>query len=225
MQAMRLIRTASPDIWPFIARVSRGRWGVVLVVGLLAMMVLPGCSETQPPADMLVVAQKAEPHSLDRLATSALDDFRIQVNIYEGLLAYRPGTLEPVPALAHSWKISNGGRDYTFRLKSGVRFHVTDPDTLLYGALRCGTAAGQAGLNGGYYCNAEVDGLMEQARLTSSKLRRTSLYRELARTVHSDAPWIEVASRSGNLVALDRVRGLKLEPSSLLDLSVVWKQR
>ena len=553
---MRLIRTTSPNTgesagmtglpvsvcpWSFHARAG---CGFMLGACLLAMMALSGCSEIQPPAEVLVVAQQAEPRSLDPQATSALNDFRILVNLYEGLVAYRPGTLEPAPALAHSWKVSNGGRDYTFRLKSGVRFHdgtplnaeavvfnfrrmlnpshpyhepgpfplksmydrvetveaagvlavrvrlkepfapflsnlaypsallvsptaverwgkdygqhpvgtgpyrfvdweparrvllerndryhgtpprlmrlvfrpladpmarvaeliaggvdvalevtpdalaafrgrpgfqvlertgphlwylmlntgeppfddrrmrlaanlavykdalvrdvlqgtasvaagpvpnaigwaynrrlqpfaydphqartlieeagydggrplrllvpasgpgmlapvamvtaiqrdlavvgieveietlewnaylasinkglagrghlaamawmANDPDTPLYQSLRCGMVAEQGGLNAGYYCNAEVDDLIEQARFTNNKLRRAALYRELARKVHSDAPWLEVASWRGNLVARNRVQGLTLEPSFLLDLSEVWKQR
>ncbi len=522
---------------------SGGREGVPWFF-LLAVVVLPGCAETQPPADVLVVAQAAEPRSLDPHVTSTRTDLRILANLYEGLVGYRPGTLDPVPALAHSWKISNGGRDYTFRLKSAVRFHdgtplnaeavvfnfqrllnpadpyhgtgrfplnslyeqvetveavgvlavrfrlkepfapflanlaspsgllvsptavqrwgkdygrhpvgtgpyrfvewspaqrvllerndsyhgawppltrlvfrpltsqmtrvaelmaggvdvaldltadaltafrdragfqvleqtgahlwylilntreppfddrrmrlavnlavykdglirdvlqgtadvitgpvpkvlgwaynrrlrpydydpgqarmlveeagydgarplrllvpaggpemmepvamataikrdlavvgieveievlewnaylallnqglagkghlaamasmINDPDTLSYQALRCSVSAKPNELNAGDYCNTEVDILMEQARWTTNKLRRAALYRKLAETVHSDAPWLEVASRREGLVVRDRVRGLTLEPSFLLDLSKTWKQR
>jgi len=102
---------------------------------------------------------------------------------------------------------------------------TNDPDTVPDQALRCGAVAEQGGLNAGYYCNADVDQLLDQARLTTNKRRRAALYRDLAEKVHSDAPWLELASVRRNLVARDRVRGLALEPSFLLDLSEVWKQR
>jgi peptide/nickel transport system substrate-binding protein len=87
------------------------------------VMLATGCSRSLPPADTLVVGQVAEPRSLDPHVTTALNDFRILVNLYEGLVRYRPGTLEPMPALAESWHISDDGLVYSFRLREQVRFH------------------------------------------------------------------------------------------------------
>jgi peptide/nickel transport system substrate-binding protein len=42
--------------------------------------------------------------------------------VCEGLLNYDQG-LNPVPWLAKSWRISNGGKTYTFELQQGVKFH------------------------------------------------------------------------------------------------------
>ncbi len=82
-----------------------------------------GCARQTPPADTLVVGQVAAPRSLDPQVTTALNDFRILVNLYEGLVRYRPGTLELVPGLAASWTVSEDGRVYRFKLRDGVRFH------------------------------------------------------------------------------------------------------
>ncbi|MFP4076525.1 MAG: ABC transporter substrate-binding protein, partial [Halochromatium sp.] len=89
----------------------------------MLFLIAVGCERARPPVATLVVAQVAEPRSLDPQVTTALNDFRILVNVFEGLVRYRPGTLEPVPALAESWQISEDGRVYTFKLKDGVRFH------------------------------------------------------------------------------------------------------
>ena len=94
-----------------------------IIIAAIILMLNGGCDPLRPPGDTLVIAQVAEPRSLDPQVTTALNDFRILVNLFEGLVRYRPGTLEPAPALAESWEISDDGRVYTFQLKDGVRFH------------------------------------------------------------------------------------------------------
>ena len=54
---------------------------------------------------------------------TAVNDFRILMNIYDGLVRYKDGALEVEPALAESWDISGDGKTYTFKLRSGVNFH------------------------------------------------------------------------------------------------------
>lgn len=44
-------------------------------------------------------------------------------SVYEGLVRYKAGTIEIVGQLARSWEISDDGREYTFHLVSGVKFH------------------------------------------------------------------------------------------------------
>lgn len=77
----------------------------------------------QTPPNILVVGQIAEPKSLDPHAVTAVNDFRILMNIYDGLVRYKDGTLEVEPALAESWTISDDGTVYTFKLRDGVSFH------------------------------------------------------------------------------------------------------
>lgn len=79
------------------------------------------------PADTLVIGQLAEPKSLDPQVATALNDFRIAANLYDGLVRFRSGTLEIEPALAESWTVENEGRTYRFHLRSGVRFHDGTP--------------------------------------------------------------------------------------------------
>ena len=42
--------------------------------------------------DVLVVGQIAEPKALDPAAVTAVNDFRILMNIYDGLVRYKDGT-------------------------------------------------------------------------------------------------------------------------------------
>ncbi|WP_150523154.1 ABC transporter substrate-binding protein [Roseibium sediminis] len=83
--------------------------------------------EAQTPPNVLIIGQIAEPKSLDPHAVTAVNDFRILMNVYDGLVRYKDGTLEVEPALAESWTISDDGKTYTFKLRDGVIFHDGTP--------------------------------------------------------------------------------------------------
>jgi len=95
--------------------------------GALMTLGLPGGVAAQTPPGVLIVGQIAEPKALDPAAVTAVNDFRILVNLYEGLVRYAPGTLEVEPHLATDWEISEDGRQYTFTLREGVTFHDGTP--------------------------------------------------------------------------------------------------
>ena len=81
----------------------------------------------QVPPDVLSVGQVAEPKSLDPHTVTAVNDFRILVNLYDGLVRFQDGTLEVEPALARDWEISEDGTVYTFSLRDDVTFHDGTP--------------------------------------------------------------------------------------------------
>ncbi len=108
-----------------------------LLVTLVALLAVAACTPRggHRPDDVLVIGQTAEPKSLDPQVTTSLNDFRILVNVYEGLARFRDGTLEPEPALATRWEISEDGKRYTFHLRPNVRFHdgtVFDADAVKF---------------------------------------------------------------------------------------------
>ncbi|WP_108887555.1 ABC transporter substrate-binding protein, partial [Pseudoprimorskyibacter insulae] len=88
-----------------------------------ALALTPMIATAQTPADVLIVGQIAEPKALDPAAVTAVNDFRILMNVYDGLVRYKDGTLEVEPALATDWTISEDGTEYTFTLRDGVTFH------------------------------------------------------------------------------------------------------
>jgi len=90
---------------------------------LLCLATVPPILWAQTPKDVLLVGQVAEPKSLDPQAVTAVNDFRILVNLYDGMVRYKNGSLDVEPALATSWKISDDGKLYTFTLRKGVKFH------------------------------------------------------------------------------------------------------
>jgi len=104
------------------------RRGLVAAAGaafVLSSFAAPATAQTPP--GVLIVGQIAEPKSLDPAAVTAVNDFRILVNLYEGLTRYKSGTLEVEPALATEWDISEDGTEYTFTLRDGVTFHDGTP--------------------------------------------------------------------------------------------------
>ncbi|SFC66820.1 ABC transporter substrate-binding protein [Tropicimonas isoalkanivorans] len=100
---------------------TRRAVGTLAIAAMSVALGLP--AKAQTPPGVLVVGQIAEPKSLDPAAVTAANDFRILLNIYDGLARYKPGTLEPEPALAESWDVSEDGTVYTFHLREGVKFH------------------------------------------------------------------------------------------------------
>ena len=92
----------------------------------LALSAVPA-TEAKTPENVLIVGQIAEPKALDPAAVTAVNDFRILVNIFDGLVRYKDGTLEVEPALATDWTISEDGTVYTFTLREGVQFHDGTP--------------------------------------------------------------------------------------------------
>lgn len=50
-------------------------------------------------------------------------------NVFNGLVEFERGTTKVVPGLAEKWEISEDGKEYTFYLRKGVKFHTTEKFT------------------------------------------------------------------------------------------------
>ncbi|MDP9351483.1 MAG: ABC transporter substrate-binding protein [Chloroflexota bacterium] len=62
--------------------------------------------------------------ALDPVNVTDGESLKVTRQIFDSLLAYKPGTTELVPALAVEVpEPTNGGRTYTFKLREGVKFH------------------------------------------------------------------------------------------------------
>jgi peptide/nickel transport system substrate-binding protein len=70
----------------------------------------------------LVAAQEVDPVSLDPHTNSNFSALQGYEHIYESLTGYDEKT-NIVPALAEKWEVSNGGKTYTFHLRTNVKFH------------------------------------------------------------------------------------------------------
>ncbi|HKK48545.1 MAG TPA: ABC transporter substrate-binding protein [Alkalispirochaeta sp.] len=105
------------------------RWTAiaVLLTAITAMAWAAGAGEQEDGPETLVVGQIAEPNALDPHTVTAVNDFRILVNLYDGLVRFQDGSLAVEPALATDWEISDDGTVYTFELRQGVTFHDGTP--------------------------------------------------------------------------------------------------
>lgn len=110
------------------------RFGLVilLVFGIAAL----GQGTQAAPArgtSTLVIAKTDEPNSIDPHVHDGWYSVRAQSPVYETLvdMSWDPQSKRIVlaPLLAESWTISPDGKNYTFKLRSGVTFHDGTPFT------------------------------------------------------------------------------------------------
>ena len=81
-------------------------------------------AETAAPAETasdepvrFVIANSAEPESLDPSQIQGVPEHRIYEALFEGLVTIDPETADGIPGVAESWDISEDGLTYTFHLR------------------------------------------------------------------------------------------------------------
>lgn len=82
----------------------------------------PQQAQAQKRSAMLVFAQEAPPPTLDPYFSSSIATRNIAMHIFEQLVT-RGESNQVIPELAESWKVSPDGLTYTFKIRSGVKFH------------------------------------------------------------------------------------------------------
>jgi peptide/nickel transport system substrate-binding protein len=100
-------------------------WFVLLACFALFLF---GCRQ-QAGSDpgVFVYARGADSQKLDPADVDDGESIKVLSNICEGLVRFKTGTTDIEPCLATSWTISPDGLTYTFKLRSGVRFHDGTP--------------------------------------------------------------------------------------------------
>ncbi|HYU15411.1 MAG TPA: ABC transporter substrate-binding protein, partial [Candidatus Acidoferrum sp.] len=87
----------------------------------------PAAAASRRDPGTLVVGRPSDALSLDPARVGDIESVEVCEQIYETLLTYDPGTRQFRPGLAESWEVSRDGREWTFRLRDGVRFHDGTP--------------------------------------------------------------------------------------------------
>ena len=90
-------------------------------LGLLAFFAVPISAKT------LVYCSEGSPEGFDPALYTAGTTFdAASKTIYNRLVEFKRGTTEIKPGLAQSWDISEDGLEYTFNLRTNVKFQTTD---------------------------------------------------------------------------------------------------
>ncbi|MDP4093554.1 MAG: ABC transporter substrate-binding protein [Bacillota bacterium] len=111
---------------------------LVLISVLLFTVILTGCGSSGSSStggQTFVFAQGSDPRGLDPAYVDDGESSKVIVNVYEGLLQYKSGSTEVEPCLATSWTVSPDGKEYTFKLRQGVKFQDGTPfnaDAVVY---------------------------------------------------------------------------------------------
>jgi len=98
----------------------------------LACVLLAGCGggesnvEAGDREQILHFGNGTEPQELDPHIVTGVPEHNIIAALLEGLVAKHPKTLEPIPAVAASWDISDDGKTYTFHLRDNARWSNGD---------------------------------------------------------------------------------------------------
>ena len=77
--------------------------------------------------DELVVTFSDGDVELDFRNSYLASEAQIYTAIYEGLFSYHPLTMEPVPAAARRWEVSEDKKEWTFTIRENAKFQNNDP--------------------------------------------------------------------------------------------------
>src|ERR1700754_4288281 len=71
----------------------------------------------------IVITYKDDVSTLDPAIGYDWQNWSMIKSLFDGLMDYEPGTTNLKPDLAESYEISPDGKTFTFKLRSGVKFH------------------------------------------------------------------------------------------------------
>ena len=95
-----------------------------LVLGLAIALAGPLFGANDAHGKTLKVRFGGDIYGVDPAKIFQIENQTIALNIYNGLVRYDEKNNDIKPDLATGWKITNGGKTYTFTLRKGVKFHI-----------------------------------------------------------------------------------------------------
>jgi peptide/nickel transport system substrate-binding protein/oligopeptide transport system substrate-binding protein len=90
----------------------------------------PNFAEPRPGIvnrDELIVGFYGDPAELDFRKSFLASEAQLFTALYEGLFSYHPFTMEPVPAAAEDWTVSEDKKQWTFTIREKARYWNGDP--------------------------------------------------------------------------------------------------
>ena len=92
------------------------------ILAATALVLATGAAAYAARTDLVVGVVLEPPHLDPTAGAAAAIDEVVYANVFEGLTRIDEKG-QPQPALAESWTVSDDGKEYTFKLRSGVKFH------------------------------------------------------------------------------------------------------
>jgi peptide/nickel transport system substrate-binding protein/oligopeptide transport system substrate-binding protein len=153
---MKSPQAAMPVIFGMIRRPALRRWGALRPLGAACCVLClgiffpacetapgrekaspgvvspdaPGLAETRPRVtlrDELTVAFSQGEVELDFRKSYLASEAQLFTGLYEGLFSYHPFTMEPIPAAAEHWELSDDKKQWTFTIRENARYWNGDP--------------------------------------------------------------------------------------------------
>jgi dipeptide transport system substrate-binding protein len=94
---------------------------------LLAATAVASVMATSAWSKTLVYCSEGSPEGFDPGIYTAGTTFDASSRtVYSRLVEFKHGKTEVEPGVAESWKVSDDGKEYTFKLRKGVKFQTTD---------------------------------------------------------------------------------------------------
>ncbi|MHC1700184.1 MAG: ABC transporter substrate-binding protein [Humidesulfovibrio sp.] len=100
--------------------------GLNALLALALVLLAAPVFAAEAPATLTLV-RGGDSVSLDPARAVDSESNLVLSQVYEGLVRLKDGTFQVEPALAESWTLSPDGREWTFRIRQGVRFHDGSP--------------------------------------------------------------------------------------------------
>lgn len=110
---------------------KHSRTAAALAVTSAAALALSACASSDRDDDgggggsdkTITFGAAGAPATFDPYYGTDGETFRPTRQMFEGLVGFKPGTVDIEPRLAKSWKPSSDGKTWTFQLQKGVKFH------------------------------------------------------------------------------------------------------
>jgi peptide/nickel transport system substrate-binding protein len=110
------VRVIVGRLWPLVAACAFA----AVVAG--ASFAAHRAGGTVKASTTMVFGTEADPALLDPSLVSDGPSIRVADQIFDSLVAEKPGGTAIVPGLATTWSVSKNGLSWTFNLRKGVRF-------------------------------------------------------------------------------------------------------
>ena len=94
-----------------------------LILALCGLPALGWCAEKAGSGGTLVWGRGGDSVSLDLAQATDGESIKAGIQVLENLVIFGKDSMDVEPQLAESWKVSDDGLTWTFKLRKGVKFH------------------------------------------------------------------------------------------------------